>query len=99
MAEFHYSDVLVAPIISEKSNELMMNHGKYLFFVSPRATKLTISRAVNERFGVKVAAVNIVNLPRKPKRAGRHVYFTAKRRKAIITLAPGEHIPELSEAV
>jgi len=99
MAQFHYSDVLIAPIISEKSNEMMMNQGKYLFFVSPRATKTSISRAVSERFGVKVTAVNIVNLPRKPKRAGRHVYHTAKRRKAIITLAAGEHIPELSEAV
>jgi large subunit ribosomal protein L23 len=99
MAEFHYADVLVAPIISEKSNEMMMGLGKYMFMVSPRATKTDIARAVSERFGVKVTAVHIVNLPRKPKRAGRHTYHTAKRRKAIITLAEGEHIPELSEAV
>jgi large subunit ribosomal protein L23 len=99
MAEFHYADVLIAPIISEKSNEMMMEQGKYMFLVSPQATKTDISRAVSERFNVSVTAVNIVNLPRKPKRAGRHTYHTAKRRKAIITLAAGQHIPELSEAV
>jgi large subunit ribosomal protein L23 len=99
MANFHYADVLIAPIISEKSNEMMMVHGKYMFYVSPRATKTDIRRAVSERFGVTVTMVNIVNLPRKPKRAGRHVYQTSKRRKAIVTLAEGDHIPELSEAV
>lgn len=99
MAEFHYADVLIAPIISEKSNEMMMSLGKYMFFISPRATKTDVSRAVGERFGVKVSAVHIINLPRKPKRAGRHAYQTSKRRKAIVTLATGEHIPELSEAV
>jgi len=99
MAEFHYADVLVAPIISEKSNEMMMEQGKYMFFVSARATKTDISRAVSERFGVRVTAVNIINLPRKPKRAGRHTYHSARRRKAIITLETGQHIPELSEAV
>ena len=99
MAEFHYADVLVEPIVSEKSNLLMMSQNKYMFLISARATKNDVQRAVSERFGVKVATVNIVNLPRKPKRAGRHVYQTARRRKAIVTLAPGEHIPELSEAV
>jgi large subunit ribosomal protein L23 len=99
MAGFHYADVLIAPIISEKSNEMMMGLGKYMFYVAPRATKTDISRAVSERFGVKVMMVHIVNLPRKPKRAGRHVYKTSKRRKAIVTLEKGEHIPELSEAV
>lgn len=99
MGDFHYADVLVAPIISEKSSELMARLGKYIFFVTPRATKTDIRRAVSERFGVKVADVNIINLPRKPKRAGRQIYHTGKRRKAIVTLATGEHIPELSEAV
>lgn len=99
MGDFHYADVLIAPIISEKSSELMRELGKYIFFVAAQATKTDIRRAVSERFGVKVADVNIVNLPSKPKRAGRHVYHTSKRRKAIVTLEAGEHIPELSEAV
>ena len=99
MAEFHYADVLIAPIISEKSNEMMIELNKYMFHVSPRATKTDVRRAVNERFGVTVRTVNLINLPRKPKRAGRHEYKTAKRRKAIVTLVEGQSIPELSEAV
>ena len=99
MGDFHYADILIAPIISEKSNELMMEQNKYLFHVSARSTKTDIRRAVTERFGVTVTAVNLVNLPRKPKRYGRYFHKTEKRRKAIVTLAEGQSIPELSEAV
>jgi len=99
MRDFHYADILIAPIISEKSNEMMMEHGKYMFQISDRATKTDVKRAVSERFGVTVTDVNIINLPRKPKRAGRFLYKTSKRRKAVVTLAEGEMIPELSEAV
>lgn len=99
MAEFHYADVLVCPVITEKSNFLMMEQGKYVFTVTPRATKTDVRRAVSERFNVKVASVNLINLPRKPKRAGMHRFKTNIRRKAIVTLARGERIPELSEAV
>lgn len=95
----HYADVLIHPIITEKSNELMSDEGKYMFIVSARATKTDIRRAVGERFKVRVAAVNIINLPRKLKHYGRTAYFSQRRRKAIVTLAPGEHIHELSEAV
>lgn len=99
MAEFHYADVLVCPVITEKSNDLMIELGKYVFTVTSRATKTDVRRAVSERFNVKVASVNLINLPRKPKRAGTHKFKTNIRRKAIVTLAPGERIPELSEAV
>lgn len=99
MDTFHYADVLVNPIITEKSNELMIEEGKYMFHVSARATKTDIRRAVEARFNVQVADVNIVNLPRKPKRAGRSEYVTEIRRKAIVTLAQGQRIAELTEAV
>lgn len=99
MSGFHYADILVHPIITEKSSEMMATEGKYMFVVTPRATKTDIRRAVSERFNVKVVAVNIVNLPRKPKHFGRRAFFTDKRRKAIVTLAPGEHIHEMSEAI
>jgi large subunit ribosomal protein L23 len=99
MPDFHYADVLIHPIITEKSNEMMATEGKYLFIISPRATKTDVRRAVSERFNVKVEAVNIINLPRKPKRFGRFNYMAEKRRKAIVTLVAGEHIHEMSEAV
>lgn len=99
MDKFHYADVLVSPIITEKSNELMIEEGKYLFLVAAHATKTDIKRAVSARFNVKVADVNIVNLPRKPKRYGRTEFVTEIRRKAIVTLSPGQRIAELTEAV
>lgn len=99
MAGFHFADILLEPVISEKSNDLMIEENKYVFKVAPNATKTDIRRAVSERFNVKVAQVNLINLPRKPKRAGMHRFHTAKRRKAIVTLAEGEGIPELSQAV
>lgn len=99
MSEFHYADVLIGPIITEKSNELMITQGKYVFAVTAVATKPDVMRAVTARFNVKVDNVNMIKLPRKPKRAGMHKYSTNIRRKAIVTLAQGETIPELSEAV
>ena len=99
MAEFHYADILVCPVVTEKSNDLMIGLNKYVFTVSPRATKTDVRRAVSERFNVKVAGVNLINLPRKPKRAGTHKFKTNIRRKAIVTLVEGERIAELSEAV
>jgi large subunit ribosomal protein L23 len=99
MSSFHYADVLVNPIITEKSNELMIEAGKYMFVISPRATKTDVRRAVSERFNVHVAAVNIINLPRKPKRVGRSSYMSEKRRRAVVTLLAGERIAELNEAV
>jgi large subunit ribosomal protein L23 len=99
MSEFHYADVLLGPVITEKSNDLMIEMNKYVFAISLRATKNDVKRAVAERFDVKVKDVNIVTLPRKPKRAGMRKYQTKVRRKAVVTLVEGELIPELSEAV
>lgn len=99
MAGYHYADILVGPVITEKSNDLMIEQNKYVFAITPKATKNDIKRAVADKFDVKVAHVNIVTLPRKPKRAGMRKFVTHIRRKAIVTLVPGQRIPELSEAV
>jgi large subunit ribosomal protein L23 len=96
MGEFHYSDILVAPVISERTNELM-EVNKYVFLITPRATKIDVKRAVSERFKVEVRAVNIINLPRKPKRLGRRQFMSAIRRKAVVSLAEGHRIKELTE--
>jgi large subunit ribosomal protein L23 len=99
MTGFHYSDILVAPLISEKSNLFMMDENKYVFTVSARATKNDIKRAVTERFKVAVESVNIINLPGKPKRVGKHRFTKSVRRKAVVKLAEGEIIHELREAI
>ncbi|MEZ5338966.1 MAG: 50S ribosomal protein L23 [bacterium] len=99
MGSFHYADILIQPHLSEKTNDLLLSEGKYVFQISANATKLDVARAVKERFNVDVVEVNIINLPRKKKRVGRHEYMKNKRRKAIISLAEGQHIAELTEAV
>ncbi|MEP0813889.1 MAG: 50S ribosomal protein L23 [bacterium] len=98
MSDFHFADILVKPVITERSMEVAAS-GKYTFIVARNATKIDIKRAVNERFGVDVVDVNIVNLPGKQKQAGRHRYTEPMRRKAIVTLASGQSIPEIIEAV
>lgn len=98
MSSFHYADILIRPVITERSMEAA-GRGKYTFVISSQANKIEIKRAVQERFGVKVTDVNIINLPRKSKRAGRHAYKESVRRKAIVTLAEGQEIPEIIEAV
>ena len=99
MTGTHFADVLIAPVVSEKTNMMMVEENKYVFIVSPRATKVDIRRAVSQRYNVTVDHVNLVNLPRKPKQVARNKYLTGKRRKAIVTLIAGQGIPELSQAV
>jgi large subunit ribosomal protein L23 len=97
MAHKHYADILVAPVISEKSNDKMIDLNKYTFTVAPSATKNDVARAITEKFEVKVVSVNLINLPRKPKKAGRYKFQSDLRRRAIITLAQGDRIAELTE--
>ena len=82
-------DVLIRPIVSEKSYSLM-DEGKYTFEVDPRANKTEIKIAVEKVFGVKVQSVNTIN--RKGK-ARRTRYGLGKRKdvkRAIVTLGNGE---------
>jgi large subunit ribosomal protein L23 len=91
-------EVLLRPVISEKSTELS-GQNKYTFAVSTRSNKIDIRRAVEDRFGVKVANVRIITMPAKEKGAG---YVGMKKRrglssqwkKAIVTLAAGERMRE-----
>jgi large subunit ribosomal protein L23 len=79
-------DILIRPIVSEKSYGLM-DQGKYTFEVDPRANKTEIKIAVEAIFGVKVASVNTIN--RKGK-ARRTRYGLGKRKdvkRAIVTVA------------
>ncbi len=95
---WHPGDVVKYPIISEKSME-DAEKGKYIFIIASDASKAEVHRAISELYGVDVVKVNVVNLPRKPKRYGRHAYKTGRVRKAIVTLTKGQTIPEITEAV
>ncbi len=86
MADLKYYDVILKPVITEKSMNLM-GEKKYTFYVHPEATKLQIKEAVEKMFdGTKVERVNTMNIPGKMKRRGRVVGYTAKRKKAIVFL-------------
>lgn len=64
-------DIIIRPLITECSTE-MMEHNKYTFIVSRVANKVEIRKAVEEIFGVKVQAVNTINMKGKKRRLGRH---------------------------
>jgi large subunit ribosomal protein L23 len=83
--------VVIEPVISEKSYALM-SEGKYTFRVADRAHKTQISHAVEEIFGVRVAAVRTSKVPSKPKRRGVHQGRTRSWKKAVVQLAPGQRI-------
>ena len=86
MADLKYYDVILAPIVTEKSMN-SMSEKKYAFSVHPEATKTQIKEAVEKMFaGTKVAKVNTMNLDGKTRRRGMVYGKTAKRKKAIVQL-------------
>ena len=86
MADVKYYDVIIKPVITEKSMNDMAER-KYTFYVHTEATKVQIKEAVEKMFeGTKVARVNTMNLEGKTKRRGRTVGKTSKKKKAIVQL-------------
>jgi large subunit ribosomal protein L23 len=90
--------IIIRPVISEKSYTLIESEGQYTFHVDKRANKNQIKRAIESAFEVKVAKVNTSNVKSKPKRQGLTSGRTATWKKAVVRLAPGESI-ELFEGV
>ena len=90
--------VIVRPVISEKSYNLIETEGQYTFQVDRRANKNQIKRAIESAFDVTVDKVNTVNVKSKPKRQGLTRGRTATWKKAVVKLAEGERI-ELFEGV
>lgn len=86
MANVQYYDVILKPVITEKSMNAM-GEKKYTFLVHPEANKSMIKEAVEKMFeGTKVASVNTMNIDGKKKRRGMVVGKTAKTKKAIVQL-------------
>lgn len=78
-------DIIKRPIITEKSASLF-EMKKYTFEVAKDANKIEIAKAVEEIFGVKVAKVNTISVRGRYRRQGMHAGYTAKSKKAIVTL-------------
>ena len=86
MASIQYYDVILKPLVTEKSMA-EMSEKKYSFLVHPEANKTMIKEAVENMFaGVKVAKVNTMNQDGKTKRRGLVYGKTAKTKKAIVQL-------------
>ena len=99
MADIKYYDVLLKPVITEKSMELMSER-KYTFLVHPDANKIQIREAVEKMFeGVKVQSVNTMNNRGKNKRRGYTTGRTAETKKAIVTLKPESKDIEFFEGI
>ena len=90
--------IIVRPVISEKSYNLIETENQYTFQVDKRANKNQIKRAVEEAFDVSVHKVNTVNVKSKPKRQGFFKGRTATWKKAVVRLQEGERI-ELFEGI
>lgn len=85
-------DVIIEPIITEKSANISMDGSKYVFKVIKTTNKVEVKKAIEVIFNVKVLKVNIVNVKPRPKKMGKHAGFTSGYKKAYITLADGNSI-------
>ena len=81
-------DVLIAPVVSEKSYALL-DEGKYTFLVDPRSNKTEVKIAVEQVFGVKVASVNTANRKGKTRRTHTGTGRRKDTKRAIVTLREG----------
>ena len=91
-------DVILAPVITEKSMEATMSK-KYTFKVAKTAEKIEIAKAAEEIFGVKVQKVNTVSVRGRKRRQGLYVGYTPAWKKAIVTLTPDSKSIEFFESM
>jgi large subunit ribosomal protein L23 len=92
-----YRDIIIRPIITEKSMKLMNDNNKYTFQVAKTANKVEIAKAVEDLFKVDVTSVNTINTKSKPKRVGRYEGKTQSIKKAIVTVKAGQTIDLFGE--
>jgi len=87
-------DILLKPIITEKSLRQIGEENKYIFKVARKATKEQIKKAIEKLYKVKVLTVNVINFPGKSRRSlkNRKEFKSADWKKAIIKLAEGQKI-------
>lgn len=85
-------NVILAPVLTEKSEDLKNNNNTYVFKVRKEANKTQIKNEVEKAFKVKVLNVNTVNVRSKSKRMGRYVGSTPAYKKAYVKLADGSSI-------
>ena len=97
-ATVHDFDVIVEPVITEKTMSLMQEQNKVTVKVAPKANRAEVKKAFEHVFGVKVINVNIVNVPSKETtRGGRYKGTISGFKKAVVTIAEGEALDLFKE--
>jgi len=82
-------DVIIRPIVSEKSYGLIDTNGQYTFEVAPSADKTEIKLAIEQVFGVKVEKVRTLNRKGKTRRTKFGMGKRKDTKRAIVTLKSG----------
>ena len=85
-------DLIIEPVVSEKSYDQIEDSNTYTFVVDRRTTKTEIKEAVEQIFDVKVVRVNTINRKGKRKRTGYTIGKRAASKRALVTLAEGQEI-------
>ena len=97
-ASIHDFDIIVEPVITEKTMSLMQEQNKVTVRVSKTANRADVKKAFEKIFGVKVTQVNIVNVPAKETtRGGRYKGRISGFKKAVITVKEGQAIDLFKE--
>ena len=90
-------EILKAPLLSEKSNELKEKNGSYVFVVNRKATKPEIKKAVELVFSVNVEKVNTCVVRGKFKRRGQYQSLQPATKKAVVKLRSGQTIAHFED--
>lgn len=90
--QLELTNILLAPVISEKSTQLADNENCFVFKVRKSASKYDVKKAVEQMFGVEVESVRLLNVKGKVKRFGRQVGKRSDWKKAYVRLKPGHEI-------
>ncbi|MBP7205472.1 MAG: 50S ribosomal protein L23 [Candidatus Cloacimonetes bacterium] len=90
----HPRNIVISPIITEKSSTQAQTTNTYTFKVSINANKIEIKHAIEKIFSVKVLDVNTIRMLGKPKRLGRYSGKRPDWKKAIVTLREGDKIAD-----
>ncbi|MEN6446076.1 MAG: 50S ribosomal protein L23 [Candidatus Cloacimonas sp.] len=90
----HPRNIIISPIITEKSSNQVQKQNTYSFKVSGNANKIEIKKAIERIFAVKVLAVNTICYQGKPKSLGKYNGKRPDWKKAIVTLRKGDTIAD-----
>lgn len=92
-------EIILAPVITEKSMTGARDQKKFTFKVAKDANKIEIAKAVEELFKVQVSKVNTIRVRGQQRRYGRFEGYTASWKKAVVTLTPDSKTIEFFEGM